>query len=144
MLRTMVDYNVMFYVMGVVAAIGVCSKLVSQFALKRLVRASGNMNKSTHKLMKLMRAKYEHACMISDKVQNVGAFVDKYVFEYRILGFRLHTWQQSKADNVDEFIARCARCVDALFCVWYGRSDLSICRKRCSADGALVSFTYHN
>ena len=48
MLRTMVDYNVMFYVMGVVAAIGVCSKLVSQFALKRLVRASGNMNKSTH------------------------------------------------------------------------------------------------
>ena len=36
MLRTMVDYNVMFYVMGVVAAIGVCSKLVSQFALKRL------------------------------------------------------------------------------------------------------------
>lgn len=100
MLRTMVDYNVMFYVMGVVAAIGVCSKLVSQFALKRLVRASGNMNKSTHKLMKLMRAKYEHACMVSDKVQNVGAFVDKYVFEYRILGLRLHTWQQMQKQTM--------------------------------------------
>lgn len=100
MLRTMVDYNVMFYVMGVVAVIGVCSKLVSQFALKRLVRASGNMNKSTHKLMKLMRAKYEHACMVSDKVQNVGAFVDKYVFEYRILGLRLHTWQQMQKQTM--------------------------------------------
>lgn len=100
MLRTMVDYNVMFYVMGVVAAVGVCSKLVSQFALKRLVRASGNMNKSTHKLMKLMRAKYEHACMVSDKVQNVRAFVDKYVFEYRILGLRLHTWQQMQKQTM--------------------------------------------
>lgn len=90
----MVDYDVMFYVMGVVALIGVCSKLVSQFALKRMVRAAGNMNKSTHKLMKLMRAKFEHACMVSDRVQNVSAFVDKYVYEYRVLGLRLHTWQQ--------------------------------------------------
>lgn len=94
MLKTMVDYDVMFYVMGVVALVGVCSKMISQLALKRLVRAAGNMNKSTHKLMKLMRAKFEHACMVSDRVQNVNAFVEKYVFEYRVLGLRLHTWQQ--------------------------------------------------
>lgn len=41
-----------------------------------------------------MRAKFEHACMISDRVENVSAFVEKYVFEYRTLGLRLHTWQQ--------------------------------------------------
>lgn len=144
MLRTMVDYNVMFYVMGVVAAIGVCSKLVSQFALKRLVRASGNMNKSTHKLMKLMRAKYEHACMVSDKVQNVGAFVDKYVFEYRILGLRLHTWQQMQKQTMwmSALLGALGAWMHYMCMAW--RSNLSICRKRCSADDAFVSFAYYN
>lgn len=32
--------------------------------------------------------------MVSDKVQNVGAFVEKYLYEYRVLGVRLHTWRQ--------------------------------------------------
>ena len=34
------------------------------------------MGKSLHPLMKLVRAKFEHACMVSDKVQNIRAFVD--------------------------------------------------------------------
>lgn len=94
MLKLMVDYDVMFYVMGIVAMFGVCSKMISGFTLKRIMRASSNMNKSMHKLMKLMRAKYEHACMVSDRVQNIKAFVDKYVHEYSVLGLRIHTWQQ--------------------------------------------------
>lgn len=100
MLKLMVDYDVMFYVMGVVAVIGICSKMISEFTLKRLVRASSNMNKSAHKLLKLMKAKYEHACMVSDRVQNVNAFVDKYVHEYSILGLRLHTWQQMQKQTM--------------------------------------------
>ena len=59
--------------------------------LERLVQAAGNMNKSTHPLMRLVRAKFEHACMISDTVENVGVFVDKYLYEYKICGLPLHT-----------------------------------------------------
>lgn len=81
------DTNVIFYLMIAVGVIGVLAKLVNQVTLRRLVKASGNMSKSTHKLMKLVRAKYEHACMIHDKVDNVGAFVEKYIYEYR--GFLL-------------------------------------------------------
>ncbi len=29
--------------------------------------------------------------MISDKVENVGVFVDKYLYEYKVCGLRLHT-----------------------------------------------------
>ena len=41
--------------------------------------------------MRLVRAKFEHACMISDTVENVGVFVDKYLYEYKVCGLRLHT-----------------------------------------------------
>ncbi len=55
-------------------------------SLKRLVRAAGNMGKSAHPLIRLIRAKFEHACMVSDRVQNVGVFVEKYLHEYRVAG----------------------------------------------------------
>ena len=49
------------------------------------------MDKSAHPLIRLVRAKYEHACMLNDKVQNVGVFVDKYLYEYKVLGMKPHT-----------------------------------------------------
>ena len=39
---------------------GDTAKIINQFTLTRLVRAAGNMPKSTHRLIKLVRAKYEH------------------------------------------------------------------------------------
>ena len=101
MLETMmVSSGSVMYVMAAVGILGVLAKIVNRMTLYRLIKAAGNMPKSTHKLMKLVKAKYEHACMVSDKVQNVGAFVDKYVFEYRILGLRLHTWQQMQKQTM--------------------------------------------
>ena len=52
------------------------------------------MGKSNHPLMRLVRAKFEHTCMISEKVENVGVFVDKYLYEYRVGGVRLHAWRR--------------------------------------------------
>ena len=31
--------------------------------------------------------------MVSDRVLNVGAFVDKYVYEYKVMGMRLYAWR---------------------------------------------------
>lgn len=86
--------NIIFYLMILVAAVGVIAKIVNQMTLGNLVRAAGNMPKSTHKLMKLVRSKYEHACMLHDRVENVNAFVEKYIYEYRGILFRIHTWRQ--------------------------------------------------
>lgn len=91
MLELILDKQILLILMGVAAGIGVLSKCIVNIALRRLVKAAGNMNKSTHALMRLIRAKFEHACMISDRVQNVSVFVEKYLHEYKILGFRLHS-----------------------------------------------------
>lgn len=91
MLEMIMDKKLLFVLMGIFAGIGVADKCVVGMTMKRLVQAAGNMNKSTHPLMRLVRAKFEHACMLSDTVENVGVFVDKYLYEYKICGLPLHT-----------------------------------------------------
>ena len=91
MLEMIMDKKLLFVLMGIFAGIGVADKCVVSMTMKRLVQAAGNMSKSTHPLMRLVRAKFEHACMVSDTVENVGVFVDKYLYEYKICGLPLHT-----------------------------------------------------
>ncbi|MFR1158499.1 MAG: hypothetical protein ACLSD7_05580 [Coprococcus phoceensis] len=100
MLETLVENQIIFYAMGAGAAIGVLSKLIAHFTLRRMVKAASRMSKSNHKLMRLVRAKFEHASMVSDKVQNVEAFVKKYVYEYRVFGIRLHTFRNLEKKTI--------------------------------------------
>lgn len=93
MLETIVKQGIIFYAMGILMVFGIFSKLVSHFTVRRMVRAAGEIHKSNHRLMKLVKAKFEHASMISDKVQNVEAFVDKYIYEYKVFGIRLEGWR---------------------------------------------------
>lgn len=91
MLKMIVDRQLLVIALGIFTALGIISKVVVNGTLKRLVRAAGNMSKSNHPLMRLVRAKFEHACMVSEKVENVEVFVDKYLYEYRIFGVRFHS-----------------------------------------------------
>ena len=76
MLEAVWKHGVLFYAVGVMCVLGVISKITVSLTLRRLVKEAGKMGKSLHPLMKLVRAKFEHACMVSDKVQNIRAFVD--------------------------------------------------------------------
>lgn len=85
--------EIIFYAMGVLLGISLLAKLITTFTIRKMVKEAAEIQKSNHKLMKLVKAKFEHASMVSDRVQNVGAFVDKYLYEYKVCGIRLHTWQ---------------------------------------------------
>ena len=100
MFKTMLDTQMIFYLMGVIGGIGILSKLVSEGTLRSLVKAAENMSKSSHRFMKLVRAKYEHACMVHDRVENVNAFVEKYIYEYRGFFLKIHTWRQIQIQSI--------------------------------------------
>lgn len=99
MLETIVKHGVIFFAMGAMMGLGVFAKIISYITVRKVEREASEIQKSNHKLMRLVKAKFEHASMVSDKVQNVEAFVKKYLYEYRVLGVRLVTWQglQKKA-----------------------------------------------
>ena len=94
MLELMLDRHVIYVLMGMSTFAGVVSKVVVGRTLRKLVAAAESMGKSNHPLMRLVRAKFEHTCMISEKVENVGVVVDKYLYEYRVGGVRLHAWRR--------------------------------------------------
>lgn len=94
------DTNIVFYLMIAVGVLGVLAKAVNLITLRRMVWAAGNMQKSTHKLIKLVRAKYEHALMLHDRVENAEAFVEKYIYEYRGFLLRIHTWRQLEVQSI--------------------------------------------
>ena len=94
MLELMLDRHVIYVLMGMSAFAGFVSKVVVGRTLRKLVAAAESLVKSNHPLMRLVRAKFEHTCMISEKVENVGVFVDKYLYEYRVGGVRLHAWRR--------------------------------------------------
>lgn len=94
MLELMLDRHVIYVLMGISTFAGVVSKVIVGRTLRKLVAAAESMGKSNHPLMRLVRAKFEHTCMISEKVENVGVFVDKYLYEYRVGGVRLHAWRR--------------------------------------------------
>ena len=94
MLETLVKQGVIFLAMGILMAIGALAKLISYFTARRMVKAAKEIHKSEHRLMRLVKAKFEHASMVSDKVQNVEAFVDKYMYEYKVFGIRISGWHE--------------------------------------------------
>ena len=100
MLEMILDKHVVHVVSGIGVAVGVISKCIVNVSLKRLVRGAGSMGKSNHPFMRLVRAKFEHACMVSEKVENVEAFVDKYLYEYRVAGLKLHSIQRMEVTAV--------------------------------------------
>ena len=51
------DTRIIIYLMTGIGVLGVLAKIINQFTLRRLVKAAGNMPKSTHRLIKLVRAK---------------------------------------------------------------------------------------
>ena len=94
MLKVIVDNHILFVLMGIFVATGVISKIIVSITLKKLVKAASDMSKSSHSLMRLVRAKFEHACMVSDKVQNVEVFAQKFLYEHKVLGMRIHRLQR--------------------------------------------------
>ena len=63
MLEVIVKQNVIIYVMGALFGLGILAKLVSVFTARRLVREAKDIHNSNHRLMKLVKAKFEHASM---------------------------------------------------------------------------------
>ena len=92
--------DIIFHLMIAVGVIGIVAKLMNLLTIRRMLTAAANMSKSTHKLIKLVRSKYEQACMLRDSVENTEAFVEKYIYEYRGNFLKLHTWRQLEKQSI--------------------------------------------
>ncbi len=100
MLEVIVKHGIIFYAMGIMMTAGILAKVISHLTVRKVVTEASEIQKSNHRLMRLIKSKFEHATMVSDRVQNVKAFVKKYLYEYKVLGMKLNTWRNLQKKTV--------------------------------------------
>lgn len=142
MLRLMVERQIIVMALGVFAGAGILSKCMVNAILARLVHASGNMSKSTHPLMRLMRAKFEHACMVSETVENVEVFVDKYLYGYKVFGIRLHSLRRLEKASALMCIVTGLLGAFSAYSV-YGMNDLVLQTGAIGAGLGILVYVFH-
>ena len=142
MLEMLLDKKLLFVLMGLLTGLGVVDKCIVSMTMKRMVEAAGSMSKSNHPLMRLVRAKFEHACMISDTVENVGVFVDKYLYEYKVCGLRLHTLRRLEKICVGLLIVTGLVGAGLSYQV-YGMGDAVLRMGACGAGLGILVWLFH-
>lgn len=142
MLKLMVERQIVVITLGVFTGLGILSKCMVNAILARLVHAAGNMSKSTHPLMRLMRAKFEHACMVSETVENVEVFVDKYLYSYKVFGIRLHSLR--RLEKASAFLCIVTGLLGAFFTYQiYGMNDLVLQTGAIGTGLGILVYVFH-
>ena len=93
MIQQLYDNYIFIYGMAGLCVLGTILKIMVSRTYKRLIKASDNMGSTKHKLMKLMKMKFEACYKLKIGVNNVDSFVDKYVYKHKICGIHLYTWE---------------------------------------------------
>lgn len=83
------QYGVL-YAVGALCLLSILLKEISHHTYRRLLKAAGNMGKTDHRLMKMLRVKFDTCYQLKIGVSNVSIFVDKYLGHYRVLGMSMH------------------------------------------------------
>lgn len=92
-IRRWFEQNYVMYLLLGIGGAGLLVKIIVAGAYHSLLRASDNMGESKHKLMKLLRMKFETCYKLKIGIKNVDSFVDKYIYKYKFMGILLYTWE---------------------------------------------------
>ena len=81
------------YVTAFFCVMEILAKGMLSHTYKRLIQAASDMGRSDHRLMKMLRMKFDTCYQLKIGVTDVDVFVEKYLQHYRFLGLRLRTWE---------------------------------------------------
>ena len=77
------------------AGLGIVIKVFSWILYKRLENASCHMSDNKNSLTRQLKMKFENCYKLNLDIKNIPAFVEKYVQNYRMMGFNLYYLQKN-------------------------------------------------
>lgn len=78
----------------VITMLGILFKIVQAIIYINLMGESENVPASRNKLIKQMKLKFENCFKLNLGVNNVGAFVDKYMYKHKICGISIYNFNR--------------------------------------------------
>lgn len=94
-MKTIIQVNMITFIIGVFAVIGIAIKISSWISYKKLEKASANMNETKNNFARRIKLKFENCYKLNLDIKNIPAFVEKYVRTYRQFGVNLTSLQKS-------------------------------------------------
>lgn len=91
MISFLEHYGIAF-IAGALCLLEILVKGMLYATYRRLARAAANMGQSEHRMMKVLRAKFDTCYQLKIGVPNVELFVEKYLRHYRVMGLYIQTW----------------------------------------------------
>lgn len=79
------NYLVAYFMLVLFVIGGVC-KIIIGASLSGVIRESDNMNNTRQNLLKQIKLKFENCHRLNLQINNVSAFINKYIYKYKLLG----------------------------------------------------------
>lgn len=86
MVEILFNNYVMAGIIGVIFVIGAFCKVVIGTSLSNIIKESENMNNTRQTLLKQIKLKYESCHRLNLRINNVSAFINKYIYKHKIIG----------------------------------------------------------
>lgn len=90
----MMESGIFFYVLAVLAGIGVITKFIAAIRYGRLERQAEDVPATKDSYIKLWKNKFENAYRINKGMDDAGLFVERCVNQCRLMGIPLNGWDR--------------------------------------------------
>lgn len=97
MIRTIIETNVLLYVMAAVGMLGILCQFVISRRYARLIREASSTQVEKKDFMKQLRFKFRTDRKRSNEKTNVPVFVRQHLMDYRFLRLSMHQWKRLAA-----------------------------------------------
>lgn len=92
-MEILLKQNVFIYVMVGLCVIGVLNRFIVCMRYKKLCNESENMGLSKKEFLRAIKLKYENCFKLKLEVNNVDAFINKYVGKLKLCGISINRWE---------------------------------------------------
>ncbi|MFA9376857.1 MAG: hypothetical protein ACERKZ_08890 [Lachnotalea sp.] len=93
-MEKLLNGEIIKYCIIVMTMLGVAFKVVQTIIYINLMEQSENVPASKNKLIKQMKLKFENCFKLNLGVNNIEAFVDKYMYKHRICGISIYSFNR--------------------------------------------------
>lgn len=108
MLQFIMDQNVLLYVCGVACVLGVVSQFLLKHLYERLISETQMMGEPKGKFLRQLRQRFKNCMHLNEKVNDITAFTERSLMDYRFLRMSLHRWYRMGAQALVVSLLCCA------------------------------------
>lgn len=135
-MRTIIEQNVLLYVMAATGILGVLSQIILNRCYRMLIREASDTQTGKKEFMKKLKQKYRTDRKRSGENMNIRVFLQRSLMDYRYKKLSLHQWRRAGAGLF--LVSLAVGAAGILYCSRAGLAQIHIQKILQAAAGVTV------